>query len=154
MGAKTRTRARKAGTPARKLLEQVIGELEACRKLLREAGATLRDMIRERTADEWGVDAEAVETGLENRFGAIHTLLAQAVDQVDEHDAVVHHDADNDDDTNEGEEVGRQAEVARVGQQRDERNLTPAFAKRAGLDQEKVGFSDFTKSGFWNVDRF
>ena len=37
VGAKTRTRARKAGTPARKLLEQAIGELEACRKLLREA---------------------------------------------------------------------------------------------------------------------
>jgi ribonuclease Z len=27
-----------------------------------------------------------------------------------------------------------------------------AFAKQAGLDQEKVGFSAFTKSGFWDVD--
>jgi ribonuclease Z len=26
------------------------------------------------------------------------------------------------------------------------------FAKEYGLDQEKVGFSDFTKSGYWNVD--
>lgn len=37
VAAKTRTRARRAGTPARNLLEQAIGELEACRKLLREA---------------------------------------------------------------------------------------------------------------------
>jgi len=27
-----------------------------------------------------------------------------------------------------------------------------AFAERAGLDVDKVGFSDFTNSGFWNVD--
>jgi len=27
-----------------------------------------------------------------------------------------------------------------------------AFAKQYGLDQKKVGFSDFTKSGSWNVD--
>ena len=27
-----------------------------------------------------------------------------------------------------------------------------AFAKEYGLDQSKVGFSDFTKSGFWDVD--
>jgi ribonuclease Z len=27
-----------------------------------------------------------------------------------------------------------------------------AFAKEYGLDQKKVGFSDFTKSGSWNVD--
>jgi len=27
-----------------------------------------------------------------------------------------------------------------------------AFAKEYGLDQEKVGFSDFTNSGYWNVD--
>jgi len=27
-----------------------------------------------------------------------------------------------------------------------------AFAKEYGLDQEKVGFGDFTKSGYWNVD--
>ncbi|MDJ0751129.1 MAG: molybdopterin-dependent oxidoreductase [Woeseiaceae bacterium] len=31
--------------------------------VLREAGATLRYMISERVADEWGVDTEAVETG-------------------------------------------------------------------------------------------
>jgi len=27
-----------------------------------------------------------------------------------------------------------------------------AFAKEYGLDQEKVGFGDFTKSGYWDVD--
>jgi len=27
-----------------------------------------------------------------------------------------------------------------------------AFAKEYGLDQNKVGFGDFTKSGYWNVD--
>jgi ribonuclease Z len=27
-----------------------------------------------------------------------------------------------------------------------------AFAERAGLDVDKVGFSEFTESGFWNVD--
>ena len=27
-----------------------------------------------------------------------------------------------------------------------------AFAERAGLDLEKVGFSEFTENGFWNVD--
>lgn len=27
-----------------------------------------------------------------------------------------------------------------------------AFAKRNGLYQKKVGFSDFTRSGSWNVD--
>ncbi len=27
-----------------------------------------------------------------------------------------------------------------------------AFAKEYGLDQKKVGFSDFTSSGYWNVD--
>jgi ribonuclease Z len=27
-----------------------------------------------------------------------------------------------------------------------------AFVEKYGLDQDKVGFSDFTKGGFWNVD--
>jgi len=35
--AKARRKGRKASAPARKLLEQAIGELEACRTLLREA---------------------------------------------------------------------------------------------------------------------
>ena len=38
------------------------------------------------------------------------------------------------------------------GRQRRALTTRSAFAKEYGLDQEKVGFGDFTKSGYWDAD--